>query len=338
MRVPEYLSPTSISKFYADRQEFYLNYLADKRPPRMAQTKPMSIGSAFDAYVKNYITDRLGIKDDAFEIENILIAQVEEENRPWAREEGKYVFDCYKRSGALADLMLELELASETPRFEFTIREQVISEKLGAITLLGKPDIYFKTKDGANVIYDWKVNGYCSKSGMSPKAGYKKIRDSWDSSVAKPSRGAGQPHRDYQGFLSSGIEINLERPFEAVDKGWTDQLCIYSWLLGAALGSKIIVGIEQLVCKPSDPRPLIRCVSHRGLISPSYQAELFARIEHVWKTIADGVEYIFADEGLSPKDSASRCEMLDSYYKVYEINDDTSDEDKWFAEMTRGQR
>lgn len=337
MRTPEYLSPTSISKFYADRQEFYLNYLADKRPPRMAQTKPMSIGSAFDAYVKNYITDRLGLMAPEFEIETILDAQVEEANRPWARVEGQYVFDCYKRSGALADLMLELELASEAPRFEFSVRDELISAKLDcSITLLGKPDIYFRTADGANVIYDWKVNGYCSKSSVSPKAGYKKIRDSWDH--VKPSRGAGQPHRDYQGFLSSGIEINLERPFEAVDKSWANQLCIYSWLLGAEIGSKVIVGIEQLVCKPADPRPLIRCASHRGLVSPDYQTTLFSQIEHVWKTIQDGVEYIFADEGLGPQESSDRCVMLDSYYKVYEITDETSDEDRWFAEQTRGQR
>ena len=115
-------------------------------------------------------------------------------------------------------------------------------------------------------------------------------------------------------------------------------MCIYSWLLGAEIGSKIIVGIEQLVCKPSEPRPLIRCVSNRGLISPDYQTQLFGRIEHVWKTIADGVEYIFADEGLGTQESADRCLMLDGYHAVYEINDDTSDEDKWFAEMTRGQR
>ena len=55
MRKPEYLSPTSISLHEKDVDEFYSRYLADNKMPRMAQTQPMAIGSAFDAFCKSYL-------------------------------------------------------------------------------------------------------------------------------------------------------------------------------------------------------------------------------------------------------------------------------------------
>ena len=55
MREIKYLSPSSISTFFDDRTEFYLKYCAENRPPRMKQTQPMSVGSAFDAFVKNHL-------------------------------------------------------------------------------------------------------------------------------------------------------------------------------------------------------------------------------------------------------------------------------------------
>ena len=68
-----YLSPTSLSTWKkcvdaGDMTEFFIRYLADKRPPRPPQTIPMAVGSAFDAYVKCYIMDRLGIKGEGFDV------------------------------------------------------------------------------------------------------------------------------------------------------------------------------------------------------------------------------------------------------------------------------
>ena len=58
MRMPEYLSPTSLNVWKRDQEQFYLQYLAEKRPPREPQTQPMAVGAAFDAYVKSYLYNR----------------------------------------------------------------------------------------------------------------------------------------------------------------------------------------------------------------------------------------------------------------------------------------
>ena len=94
MRQPKFLSPSSIGKWNDDREEYYLRYLADNRPPKMAQTLPMSIGSAFDAYTKSYISERLFGKDarPEFNFSAIFEKQVESQNRDWAKKHGKHAF------------------------------------------------------------------------------------------------------------------------------------------------------------------------------------------------------------------------------------------------------
>ncbi|MCV5968541.1 hypothetical protein, partial [Lactococcus petauri] len=86
--------------------------------------------------------------------------------------------DAYKLQGALSDIMIDLEGAVGKPRFETSIEGYVtaIAINPNGIPLLGKPDIFFLTKKGATVIFDWKVNGYCSNYNKSPSAGYIRIR------------------------------------------------------------------------------------------------------------------------------------------------------------------
>jgi hypothetical protein len=335
MRTPRYLSPTSITKFYADRSEFYLSYLADQRPPRLPQTKPMSIGSAFDAYIKNYLVERLyGVSwmEDRFDLRKIFEEQVEEHNRDWAWVNGKHVFESYQRSGAISDLMIELEQAAEAPRFEFTVEDRVSHEtNMDGVPLLGKPDVYFITKGGDHIIFDFKVNGYCSKSSTSPKPGYLMCRDGWDHQTQKPSRGHRSAHKDFYGVKRQGILINAATPFEQVDKGWADQLSIYAWLLGAPVGGDIVMGIEQLVSKAGDPMPLVRIASHRGLVSPQYQVDLYKKICYVWDTLQEGAAGIFRDT-MTAEESEQKCLELDNYHKAFSTG---SEHDDWFTGAVR---
>ena len=55
MRIPKYISPSSLSKFESDRRTFYERYLCDIRTERTPQFDFMAVGSAFDAFVKNAI-------------------------------------------------------------------------------------------------------------------------------------------------------------------------------------------------------------------------------------------------------------------------------------------
>jgi len=324
MRIPKYLSNTSIQLFYKDRMEFYLKYLADDRPPRFKQTKPMSVGSAFDAFVKHYIVEKLlGTVPDEFNRETIFETQVEEHNRDWARVAGEHVFECYKRSGALADLMIELGKAAETPRFEFTVRRTI-----DGVPLLGKPDVWFVLESGLQILIDWKVNGYCSRSAVSPKKGFIKITDGWEDTEAKHSRSHRTPHKDAQIIMVQGLAINAAVFLEDVDIGWADQTCLYGWLMGADVGEKFLTGIDQIVAKPNSPRPLLRVARHRTRVSEGYQRLLWKRIKHVWDTIQSG--HIFDD--MTKEKSVARQATLDDYHKAYTGDDPM---EQWFLDATR---
>lgn len=325
MREVKYLSPTSIQVWERDRREFYLQYLADNRPPRMPQNKAMAIGAAFDAYIKAYLTSALFGKEskDTFDLTNLFEAQVEKHNRTWAWEHGKYAFETYKSSGALADLMLELQGSTDTPRFEMTIENRVAHSLVaGGVPFLGKPDIYY-TKRGSQqkIIHDWKVNGYMSAKTTSPKKGYVEL---YDAGVRRGFHAKAMP------MMVDGLYVNVGSPLESVDLGWATQTAIYAWILGEGVGSKFLVGIHQLCCRAGDPegvtKPVIRVAAHRNYISPAFQESLMARCAEIWRRIEKGLIF--------DQDNEETCVALDQYYKIYENTDNNPDSD-WFNEVTR---
>lgn len=292
MRLPEYLSPTSIKLFYSDIELFYQRYLSETKKDRDLQTQPMSIGSAFDAYVKSYLHQRIYGKgfDSRYELKALFEAQVQEHNRDWAWVHGETVFREYRESGALADLVIELGTAVGPPRFEFDLRGEI-----EGVPLLGKPDVFFISKEGARVIYDWKVNGYCSKSLTSPMKGAVKLRDN----------GSVKQHKDACVINKNGIDINVNMTLEEGNQDWADQLTIYGWLLGEPVGSEeIIYGIDQI----TGPANRLRFATHRLRVSPDYQFSLVENITGAWDIILSG--YIFRE--MTEEDSIKRCEVLDS--------------------------
>ena len=347
MREVKYLSPTSVAKFYDNRTEFYLQYLADNRPPRLPQTEPMSMGSAFDAYVKAYMFDKIfGSTDPKFEFENIFEEQVEEQNRTWARINGKYVFECYQKSGALANLMIELQDAMEAPRFELKVEKRVTHEStVEGIPLLGKPDIFFVTKEGARVILDWKVNGYCSHANTSPRKGYVWVSDGYGiESGYSPSNRNRIPHKDAQVMRINGMDINVAEYLENIYEEWAAQLAMYAWILGEPVGGKFITGIDQIVANGGKSQhyiyvntngldiditvPLLRIAAHRGRISDDWQQTYFQKIRNCWGIIKSG--HIFDD--VSREESNQRCEILDTYYLAFQDSDDPNEQ--WFKTAT----
>lgn len=298
MRTPKYLSPTSVSLFYDDAEEFYRRYISEIKWPRFPQTQPMSIGSSFDAYVKSYLHRQLFGKGHTarFELDAIFTEQVEEHNRDWAWEHGRRVFEQYKMAGCLADLMLELNQAVGKPRFEFSIQDTIETD-IGGIPLLGKPDIFFINSFGARVVYDWKVNGYCANRITSPMKGYVKLRSPSKNSAIKQ-------HPRCVATTFKGILINAAMFLEECNRSWADQLTIYSWLLGEPIGSEqVIFGIDQIV----GPEDQLRFASHRLRIRPEHHYHLLDLIKTVWDSIVKN--HIFRE--LSVDDSRARCELID---------------------------
>ena len=310
MREIKYLSPSSIACFYSDVDEFYMRYLCENRPPRPKQTRPMSIGSAFDAFVKSHLYQCLVGKSPEYDKQTLFEEQVEEHNRDWAWDQGQIAFDKYKESGALADLLLDLSEAQSEPRFETTVKGTVAHNDQ-TVDLLGKPDVYFTNKEGHPVILDWKVNGWCSNWNTSPKKGYIRIRGS-------QTKG---PHKDAIIMVTNGVRINVFHNLEDVDETWARQLAIYGWLLGEDVGEQFIVGIDQLVGNPDK----LRIAEHRTRISKKYQEGVFLNAISV-KNVVES-KHIFQDVELDQ--SIERCISLDARAKAF------SEADETFLEFTR---
>jgi len=338
MRKPLYLSPTSIAKWRADRKEFFFTYLAENRPPRLEQTKPMSVGSSFDAYVKAYLMRRLFGGEDQFE--SLFEQQVDSHNQEWAREAGLQAFILYKESGALADLCLELDAASTEPRFEFKVQGNVNHESLvDGVPFLGRPDLYFTivNPDGSvsHVIIDWKVNGWCAKRAPSPVKGYLNCR-TWKHGLDKKyvqnqcaaddvinlalGTWSNKAHPQATAMMSGGLMIDVGHKMEDLNLGWATQETIYAWVLGVPVGEEFICGIDQLVGRN-------RVSSIRNRVSATFQTNLLDEAANIWTRIKLGAIF---DE-----DNAEKIKMLSEYQEAYER--DTNPHKDWLESILRKQ-
>lgn len=316
MRQRDYISPSSIATFYDDAEYFYLRYLTDEKMESDPQTYQMAAGSAFDSYCKHHLHVDIfgGVMDPAFDLDNLFTTMVEPHNRDKAREVGQHLFSIYKTCGAYQDLLFELANNSlNAPRMEFELKGTVngmrdgVSAQFGDVILLGKPDLHWVTKDGFNVIFDWKVNGYYTKTNQSPHAGYVKLRQEQKSI----GNYVGTQHKNAVLGELHGKKISTNYPLEVTDPKWAAQLSIYGWLLGIPVGTPFLTCIDQICgkCGPKGPgnEPIIRIAEHRTQVSQGFQFITFERAQHVWDVCKSG--YIFRN--MSEQDSKDRQAMLD---------------------------
>jgi len=329
MRIPKALSYSSLALFEKDCEDFYMKYLADKSPERLPQESPMAVGSAFDAYCKSSLHAALfgAGADPQFELATIFESQVESQCRDFALEAGRYVFECYKLTGAYDELLALLKQSIEPPRFEFTVRGII-----GGAPFLGKPDCRFVLDLGhgrISVVFDWKVHGFCSKYGASPTKGYRLCRDAYKTD--KPSRSHMTAHKNYLGMDYRGLEINSGY-MEFCSKEYSDQLCLYGWLLGEPVGDEnLILALDEVVAKfmGAGNKPLLRVANHIGRVSKAHQDALVKRVEKCWATIQSG--HIFQE--MSAEDSKNRQSILDEMSGV--LISDGSVKDDFFVDCVR---
>jgi hypothetical protein len=330
MRTPKALSYSSLKLYETDQDEFYVRYLADHSAPRLPQTPPMAVGSAFDARVKAALHAALfgAGADPQFKFATIFEAQVEPQCRDFALTAGTVVFDAYKLCGAYDALLQQLQQSVEPPRFEFKVDGTVNN-----VPFTGKPDVRFILdlgKGRIHCIYDWKVRGFCSKSATSPSKGYSTCLDGFTS--GKPSRSQGKEHALYKAMDFRGLTINSGY-MEYCNDEYADQLTLYGWLLSEKIGDEnVVCGIEELCAKPPanvGDMPTLRYARHRGRVKAEYQQKLAERVTACWQAITSG--HIFP--GLSREESDAHCKVLDDM--VVGMVSDGSDLDKWFNDVTR---
>lgn len=316
MRMPQYLSPTSMTKWAEDPAKYYLQYLSDHPLPKEPQSLPMAVGSAFDAYVKSFLHEHLFGKgaDSRFEFDAIFEAQVEPQHRDETKKAGDHCLGYYRRSGALAGLMTMLGKTVGKPRFEMDVRGVVSAGRVGevkGVPFRVKPDLFFVNEQDAHVILDWKVNGYCSPSGKSPMKGYVKLRADTkrDSSHAEAKLG-----------YHKGVLINEANGLEAYSEEWARQCSVGSWMCGEEVGAKFIAVIHQLVCKPGaiSMAPRIWIAEHSSFVSKAYQDQIHREAVALWETIHS--KHVFRN--MSEEESIARCALLDQRRESMEEDDD----------------
>lgn len=272
-RRPRYLSPSALMLWMQRPEEYYLKYMGPELP-QVPQTQAMSAGSAFDYFVKLEIADRVWGCNSAEYDRLALLDPVADEWKTWALPLGDRLLCEYRRTGALARLMMLVGNAE--PRMEITLEGSIAAPSGQRVPLLGKPDLLFE-RDGIVVVIDFKVNGAASATGASPKAGYQWISDKQTA------------HKDYMGGLYGKIEIDIGRFFESVYSDWALQCATYAWMWEAdnipRESKKVVVGIEQVVCRGSEASS-IRFAQHRGAISVDYQNKMKALYCELWDRIA----------------------------------------------------
>jgi hypothetical protein len=337
MRTPKSLSYSALALFEKDADEFYVKYLSDKAAPRLPQTPPMAVGSAFDAEVKSALHAALfgAGSDPQFEFQTIFESQVEPQCRDFALGAGKVVFEAYKFCGAYDDLLKLLQQSVEPPRFEFSVNGTI-----GGAPFTGKPDCRFVLDLGLgriSCVWDFKVHGYCSKYNTSPSKGYMTCLDGFP--AAKPSKSNGKEHKMFLAMDFRGLTINSGY-MEFCNNEYADQLCLYGWLLGEKVGDEnVVCGIEELCAKCMGEGvlndgipPTLRYARHRGRVKADYQVALEARVKKCWDAITSG--HVFTD--LPLEDSKARCEVLDEM--AVGLMSSGTDLDNWFNEVTRPPR
>lgn len=334
MRIPTYLSYSSMTLFETDPDEFFIKYLAENRPARIEQTPAMCVGSAFDAYVKAALHEALFGKgaDPAYKLDALFSSQVEPHNRDFAWEAGKYCQERYVASGAYDELLALLQQSIEPPRFECDLKGTI-----GNAPFTGKPDCRFVIDLGSgriSVVFDWKVKSFCSKYAASPTKGYALCRDTFS---GKASRSHGKAHKMYMEWDFRGMKINRDFMENCLPK-YADQCTLYGWLLGEPVGSEeTLVFIDELCCKPTGVAvngdyPTIRVANHRSRVQASYQEKLVERVNSCWEAINSG--HVFTE--MTREENDAHVELLGDMSNA--LASDGSKEEDWFSSVTRPMR
>ena len=277
-----YLSPSSIALWQKNQEEFYVKY-ASKRP-REPQTDAMSVGSAFDTFIKAEL-GQLSNEERA----DLYVKQVEPQWREQAEEWGEANMSLYRECGALDDLRADFKSCGGTG-VKLDI-EGDITANVGGVPMRGKPDIVFTSEIGHGIL-DWKVNGYLSKWGASPKAGYLRLRG---------GKGNGGCHKNVIPVKWRN-DIIIGGVLEHVALDWAQQLAIYGWLSGFPIGEEFLVCIDQLVWRKGAGRVAeFRCV-----ISPEWQRRFYEEICTIWEIVTS--DHVF--RSLSKQESQEREGVL----------------------------
>lgn len=181
------LSPSNLMLYRNNIDAWYLRYI---KGCVLEQTAPMAVGSVFDIMVKDWLRENVNCRC-GYDAREELHRSVREDLRAQAVKDGSRVWVDYKECGLMdlvedidyiLDMQGDVELVIPAVEVEAVLRDELAAGwrpwgwpamvAVGDMVIHGKPDLIYMNRSGERVVADWKVSGFYSKSGISPKPGY----------------------------------------------------------------------------------------------------------------------------------------------------------------------
>lgn len=289
VKLPKWLSPSSLKALEKCPNTFYLQRMAPDPWPYDKQSPPAAVGSSFDALVKLQLIetgvgsaeeirdrvyadiynpeDKARLKDaDLRQI--MLECNISPELKLEALTQGQIILDKYNFCRMNEKVKyVDLEIHKHWNLIQYTDMPVPLFMKLDA-AVVG----FTEDSDGAanvrvqrTVPLDWKVTGYGSEKGVSPKQGYMCLMD------GGLNKG---PHK----IFTENIAL------DSIDEAWAMQICTYGWGLGIPVGLPFVGFIIQVCIRPTG----MRFALFRGWVTHDFQMALVKRYVDGWRSLMDG--------------------------------------------------
>ena len=250
-----YFSPTSFLESEECEYGFYLTRMSEYVFPRLQQTEAMAIGCAFDSFAKAELAYVLGKKNKKKNLLATLLQSVEDHNKHIIPL-GNQLFEKYYEYGCFDNLIQE-----GMEDIELVIHKNIagVEGTLGEVKLFGKPDATLVGR----IPLDWKVSGFGSAAGQSPKQGYFRC-------LSAPR-------------VDKGVHPKYGLPLETIDIRWATQLVFYNWMLGNDT-LDMSGRIEQCAIRPT----ATVFASYRAKISPEFITITRLKLTDRWNRFRNG--------------------------------------------------
>jgi len=242
------------------------------------------IGTCFDAFVKEYIMKKRGMKIPALK----LAYTMNKIKHPAAIEEGRKAAIAYVKTPLVHQFLTASEVHLEQ---ELTSRHGVSNE--GYVGILGRIDAIV---DGR--VVEWKCRGWSSQTSCYP--GYS---DRYDCQYATGSI-MQRPQHDK---LSEVEEFSFE---------WATQLLFYNWLLR---NNPREYEIHEIVKRDDG----IVIVQHKGCISEEFEKRVTGMLAAMWENLTGGFYHTSIDKPNPCRETCHKwgnvCEVSEhcEYYREW---------------------
>lgn len=187
-----YISYSSFSTYKNCPHKFYLTKLAGAEKKSEKSTYSAGLGVIFDAYIKEYIAEKLGLDDPRYKV-NSLLANFDCENYQQATSEARDTGYAYIKSG-MAQRLLKL---GGTP-----LINRELYKIWGGVPIFGIPDLVLN-----NIPVDWKTRGF--SRATTPTDGYSFSCDARGENTGSSSRRTFTLDTDNEDWATQFIFYNI---------------------------------------------------------------------------------------------------------------------------------